>query len=243
MTSASVHLHYELLRTLRNRRTFVFSLALPVVLFYAVGSANRHTTTVGISFPLYFMTGMAAYGALFAVFSPGARIAVDRGLGWTRQVRITPLRARTYFVAKAATAYLVALPTLALLYVAGASLGVHLSAAEWLEMTGLLLVGLVPFVLMGIILGHLISADALAPAVGGVVVAFALFGGAFGNLFKAGTLLTLVKLLPSYWLVRAGRSALLNGGWPAEGWVVVAVWSLVLIPLALLVYRRDTSRG
>ena len=53
-------------------------------------------------------------------------------------------------------------------------------------MTGLLLVGLVPFVLMGSLLGHLISVDALAPTVGALVVVFALFGGAFGNFFNTG---------------------------------------------------------
>ncbi len=44
----------------------------------------------------------------------------------------------------------------------------------------MLLVGLAPFVAMGIALGHLLRADALAPAIGGFVVLFALFGGAFG---------------------------------------------------------------
>lgn len=108
-------------------------------------------------------------------------------------------------------------------------------------MTGLLLLGLVPFVLMGIIVGHLISVDALAPTVGALVVGFALFGGAFGNFFNNGVMLTVVKLLPSFWLVGSGQAAV-GGGWPLEGWLVVAVWTLVLVPLACVVYRRDTGR-
>lgn len=54
-------------------------------------------------------------------------------------------------------------------------------------------------------------------------------------------MLALVKLLPSYWLVQAGRTVVVHGSWPAEGWAVVAVWTAVLVPLAGLVYRRDTS--
>ena len=54
--------------------------------------------------------------------------------------------------------------------------------------------------------------------------------------------LTIVKLLPSYWLVQAGKSASGGGDWPAEGWIVVAIWIVALVPLAVLVYRRDTSR-
>jgi ABC-2 type transport system permease protein len=240
--SSTTHVRYEVLRTLRNRRLFIVSVVLPLAVFYAVGSANRHTHTDGVSFPLYFMTGMAAYGALFAVFSPGARIAADRATGWTRQMRITPLRVPAYFAAKALTAYLIALPSLAVLYLAGTSLGVRLTATQWLEMTGLLLVGLAPFVVMGIIVGHLVKADTLPAAMGGLVVLFALFGGAFGAFFTSGAMLTAVKLLPSYWLVQAGKTALGGGSWPAEGWIVTAAWTAVLVLLAALVYRRDTSR-
>jgi ABC-2 type transport system permease protein len=235
------HLRYEVLRTLRNRRFYAVTLALPLLLFCTIGSANRHAQTDGISFLLYFMTGMATYGAMFAVVSPGAHIAVDRSRGWSRQLRITPLRADSYIVSKVATAYLVAVPALALVYLAGASLGVHLRAAQWLEMTGLILVGLAPFVLMGILLGHKVAADALAPAVGGLVVFFALFGGTYGSFFNDGVMLTLVKLLPSYWLVQAGKAALVRGAWPAEGWIVVAAWTLITTPLAVAAYRRDTA--
>ena len=37
------------------------------------------------------------------------------------------------------------------------------------------------------------------------------------------------KVLPSYWLVQAGKTAIGGHGWPAEGWIVVGVWALVLI--------------
>jgi ABC-2 type transport system permease protein len=52
----------------------------------------------------------------------------------------------------------------------------------------------------------------------------------------------IIKALPSYWLAQAGKTALAGGGWPAEGWIVVAAWTAVLVPIAVLVYRRDTSR-
>jgi ABC-2 type transport system permease protein len=236
------HLRYEVLRTVRNHRLFVFTLALPLVLFYVVGSANEHTRTEGVSFLLYFMGGMAVYGALFAVVSPGARIALDRSGGWSRQLRVTTLGSGTYIASKVVTAYLVAIPSLVLLYLAGASLGVDLSVAQWLEMTGLIIVGLAPFVLIGILLGHLVAADSMMPASGGLIVFFALFGGAYGSFFDHGTMLTMVKLLPSFWMVRAGRATLVLGGWPAEGWIVALAWTVVIAPLAVLAYRRDTAR-
>jgi len=239
--SGTTHVRYELLRALRNRRLLFLALALPLVVYYAVAPENRHALADGISFPLYFMSAMAAYGAMWAAISPCSRIAIDRSKGWTRQLRITPLPVWTEILAKVLTAYLVALPTLALLYLAGVSLGVRLDAAQWFEMTGLLLVGLAPVVAAGIALGHLLTVDALTPAVAGFVVLLALFGGAFGQLFPRGVMLTIVKLLPSYWLVHASKTVTGSGNWPAEGWIVVAVWTLCLIPLAAIAYRRDTT--
>ena len=82
------------------------------------------------------MTGMAAWGTMVATISSGARIAAERQIGWTRQMRITPLPVRTYFSVKILSGYLMALLTMAALYLAGTSLGVRLSAGGWLRMTG-----------------------------------------------------------------------------------------------------------
>ncbi len=241
--SSATHFRYEIVRTFRNRAFLYLTLALPLVLFLSIASANRHAIYQGIKFPLYFMTAMAVYGALFAVISPGGRTARDRASGWTRQMRITPLRPRTELTAKVVSTYLVALPSLALLYLAGASLGVRLDATQWLKLTGLLLVGLAPFVLIGLVFGYLLAVDALVPALGGTVILFALLGGVFGfQLAKSGPLFDFMKALPSYWLVQAGKATVVGGGWPAEAWIVIAAWTVVLIPVAGLTYRRSTSR-
>jgi len=243
--SSSTHFRYEVLRVLRNRVFHAVTLALPLVLFFGVASGQRHATFNGTSFPLYFMTAMAVYGSMFAALGPGARIARDISGGWIRQLRITPLRAPTDLVAKVASAYLLALPTLVLLYLAGALLGVRLAASQWLEMTGLILVGLVPFVIIGFVVGYLMPVDALTPALGGIVVLFSLFGGVYGfELAKSGLMFDVMKALPSYWLVQAGKSvAVSGGGWPGQAWLVIAIWTVVLVPIAGLAYRRNTARA
>jgi ABC-2 type transport system permease protein len=243
--SSSTHFRYEVLRVLRNRVFYAATLVLPLVLFFGVASGQRHATFNGTSFPLYFMTAMAVYGSMFAAVGPGARIARDISGGWTRQLRITPLRAPTDLAAKVASAYLLALPTLVLLYLAGALLGVRLAASQWLEMTGLILVGLVPFVAIGFVVGYLMPVDALTPALGGIVVLFSLFGGVYGfELAKSGPLFDVMKALPSYWLVQAGKSVAVGGsGWPGQAWLVIAIWTVVLVPIAGLAYRRNAARA
>jgi ABC-2 type transport system permease protein len=82
----------------------------------------------------------------------------------------------------------------------------------------------------------------LGPAIGGVTSLFALLGGSYGPLITGGFLLSVVKFIPSYWLVQASHTALQGGGWPLEAWIVIAVWTLVLSILAVRVYERDTER-
>jgi ABC-2 type transport system permease protein len=239
----TTYLRYELLRSFRNWRFVTFSLAYPVILYFAVAAPQRHQTFDGVAFPVYFMAGMATVGAMIAVLSSGARIAAERSVGWTRQLRITPLRTRDYLGAKVLAGFLTAALAIALVSLAGTALGVRLSAGEWLTMIGLLLVGLVPLVVLGILLGHLATPDSLAPAVGATMTALALLGGAYGFLLaKSGVMFTAIKLLPSYWLVQAGKTASGGGEWPAEAWLVIAVWTIALVVLAVLAHRRDTAR-
>ncbi|MGH9046673.1 MAG: ABC transporter permease [Acidimicrobiales bacterium] len=240
--SSVAYTRIEVLRTFRNGRFFILSLAFPLVLFFFVAGANRHKTLGGISFPLYYMVGMASWGAMAAVMSGGARIALERSVGWTRQMRITPLSVYAYFQSKVLSSYLMAIVSLVLLYAAGLSLGVHMATTRWLEMTGLLIVGLIPFVVLGILLGHLLTVDSMGPALGGIVAVFALLGGSYGPLATSGALHSIAENLPSYWLVQAGYVALGAGAWPAHGWIVLGVWSVVLLRFAFVVYRRDTAR-
>lgn len=239
----SLYLRYEILRTFRNRRFLVFSLGFPLVMFLVVGGSNRHAVLDGISFPLYYMIGMTSWGAMAAIISSGARIAGERHDGWTRQMRITPLPARTYFGSKVVSGYLLAGLSMVVLYAVGSFLGVRLSAGQWLTMTGLLLVGLVPFVILGIMLGHLLTAESAGPAVGGLTAVFALLGGTWFPLATGGLLLSVVKCVPSYWLVQAGKTALGGGSWPAQGWIVIIAWTAVLVAAAALAYRRSAARG
>ena len=238
----SVYVRYEVMRTFRNWRFLLLSLGFPLVLFLIVAGSNRHARLDGVSFPLYYMTGMAAWGGMVAVISTGGNIANERQLGWARQLRITPLPRRIYFQAKVLCGYLMAMLTLAVLYLAGAIVGVNLDAGAWVAMTGLILVGLIPFLVLGILLGHLLRTDSLGPAMGGVTSLFALLGGAWGPLATTGVALSVVKVLPSYWLVQAGKTAIGGHGWPAEAWAVLGVWVLGLGWLAQRVYLRDTAR-
>ncbi len=239
------YVRYELIRTLRNRRFFLISLVIPLILYFVIAGPNRHVgdfSGSGVSFPLYYMVGLASLGTMGAMLSSGARISAERAVGWNRQLRITPLTPRAYFRVKVLTGYMMACVSLLALYLAGTSLGVSLSAGEWVKMTALLLIGLIPFAALGIMLGHMLTPDSIGPAMGGGVSLLALLGGAYFPITGSGFLAELAKLLPSYWLTQASRVVLDGRTWTLEGWLVVAGWTVVLSVLAARAYRRDTGR-
>jgi ABC-2 type transport system permease protein len=243
--SAATYTRYELLRTFRNRRFFVFSLGFPLILYFVIAGPNKNDHDfggTGISAPVYYMIGLTAFGAMNAVLAAGARIAGERAVGWNRQLRITPLTTRSYFRAKVLTGYLMAGCTIAVLYISGATMGVRLPAGDWLEMTGLILVGLVPFVSLGILFGHLLTVDSIGPAMGGSTALFALLGGTWFPVGD-GTMKDIAEAIPSYWLVQASHVGLGGSAWGALGWAVIAAWTVVLTALAARAWRRDTAKG
>jgi ABC-2 type transport system permease protein len=242
MSTSLTYLRYELLRTVRNTRFFIFSLIFPLILFYVVAGANKSLTLGGIPFPTYYLAGMISWGTMAAVLAGGARIAAERSVGWNRQLRLTPLTPRTYFRAKVITGYALAAVSIVLLCAAGVSLGVHLSPSRWATMIGLILLGLIPFAALGVWLGHVLTVDSMGPALGGLTALFALLGGAWGPIGQSGFMLRLIELLPSYWLVQAGHVAYTGETWPAKAWIVIAVWAAVFTGLAARAYRRDTQR-
>ena len=250
--SSATYVKFELLRTIRNRRSFFFSLAFPIVMYFLLAGPNRNNHNfggsaahpTGLFAPQYYMLGLLSFGSMIAVLSGGARIAAERSVGWNRQLRLTPLSPRTYFRTKIATGYLMAGVSIVLLYVSGIALGVRMPLGDWFRVTGLVLVALVPFAALGIALGHLLTVDSMGPVMGGVTSILAFLGGTWFPITGGGFFVEFCKSLPSFWLTRAGQVGL--GGqsdpWGARGWLTIAAWSVLCAVFAMWAYRRDTAR-
>lgn len=245
MNRGLAYLAFEVRRSFRNRRLVSFSLIFPLVFYYLVAGPNRNVhdlSGTGIDAPLYYMAGLAAFGVMSAMLSAGARIAAERGIGWNRQLRITPLRPSTYLVTKVVTGYVSALLTLAVLFVAGTTLGVRLGAVEWLEMIGLMLVALVPFAAIGVFLGHVATSDSIGPVIGFGTGILAFLGGTWFPITGDGAFAQIARVVPSYWLVQASHVGLGGPAWSVEAAIVLPAWTLCFGLLAMRAYRRDTGK-
>jgi ABC-2 type transport system permease protein len=239
------YLRSEIRRNLRNPRYLLFALGMPLVLFVAFGAADSKEHLGGITVSSYVMISMATFGAMSAVFSTGGRIAVERSIGWNRQLRLTALSGRSYVAGKAMAAFAVAIPSLVIVFVAGALAShVHLSAGRWL-VTGLsILLSLLPIAALGIWLGYATKAESVGAVSGGIYSLLALLGGLwFPVTLFPGWIVAVVKVLPMYWVAQAGRAAL-QGSWVGwQGVAVLALWTAVLATLASRAYRRSTRRS
>ena len=213
--NTAVYIRYELLRAFRNTRFFIISLVVPA----AAVPPDRRTEPPRAArrHPVRHLL----HGGHDQLGGDGRRDRRRRphrgrrAVGWHRQMRVTPLPVRTYFEAKVLTGYLMAGVTIVAVGPRRLSLGVRLSVADWVTMTVLILIGLIPFAVLGILVGHLVTVDSMGPAIGGLTALFALLGGAWGPIVAAECLLRFAEALPSYWLVQAGKAAVGGEGWPA----------------------------
>ena len=74
-------------------------------LFFAFGGSAGWDDTVGYgNVAAYIMVSMALYGAALTAASAGAMVAMERAMGWSRQLRLTPLSPVAYILMKAIVA-------------------------------------------------------------------------------------------------------------------------------------------
>jgi len=229
----------------RNVRFLVLTVALPLLLFLLyVNLYKGEDTGNGISVVAYLMVSMASFGCIGAAINTGARIAVERQTGWNRQLRLTALPARGYLVAKAVVSMLVTLPALVLVFIAGATVGdVSLSAAGWLT-TGLAVwLGLIPFAVLGLVIGFAGTVDTVQPISMITYLGLSILGGLWFPVEQFPTFMQhLAKLLPSYWTAEIARAPLAHSAIPLTGVLVLAAWTIGLTVVGMVAYRRSGAK-
>lgn len=239
----ATYLRLEILRVLRQPQTAVFTIGLPVVLFLVFSSLFSGGLG-GIGSDAYTMQSMAAYGSLGACLFSASAIALERRMGWNRQLRLTPLPPVMYVLVKGLTAWLVAVPALLLVYVAGAARGVAMPVWQWTALFGVTWAALLPFVLLGIALGFMGTSESIQAITAFLMIGLALLGGLWFPVEIMPELMAhIARALPSYWLGMAGRAVM---GAPGFGWIGVGAlvgWTAALGMFAAIRYHSDTKRA
>jgi len=229
----------------RNVRFLVLTVALPLLLFVLYSNIYQgQDAGGGLSVVAYLMVSMASFGCIGAAINTGARIAIERQTGWNRQLRLTALPARSYLIAKGTVSMLVTLPALLLVFVAGATIGgVSLSAGQWLGTGVTVWLGLIPFAVLGLVIGFAGTVDSVQPISMITYLGLSILGGLWFPVEAFPSFLQEVaKLTPSYWLADLGRSMLAGGGVQLTAVLVLTGWTIVLAAWGAVAYRRSGKK-
>jgi ABC-2 type transport system permease protein len=236
-------LKLEVRRVLRNRRTVMFILVFPSMFFFMFGAAAKKGANAGGPGALaYIMISMAVYGAMVGTTAGGAAVAVERSLGWSRQLRLTPLRPAAYVAMKVLTAMTLGLIAIVTEFAVGAMSGVHMGPATWL-LSGLAawLCSFV-FAAFGLFMGFLLPSENVMQFVGPILAVLAMFGGLFIPLSQLSpTMRTVAQFSPVWGVGIIARSPLI-GGFTTGAVASVMVWTLLFGGGAMTLFRRDTAR-
>jgi len=238
-------LSIEVRRLLRNRRTVVVTVVVPVVLFLLFRMNKRDVAVAGIEFTTATtMIGVAVYGAMLAATSGGAMVSIERAQGWSRQLRLTPLRPAAYIAIKIIVAMLLGLSSVAVVYVSGAFDGVQMAPAEWVTTAILAWGASLVFAAFGLFMGYLLPSENVMQVIGPILGIFALLGGLFVPLSLLPPVMqTVGPLMPTYGVVSIARFPLVEGAFDPAWLLSVVVWTVAFAGAATALLRRDTQRA
>lgn len=241
----ATYLRMEVVRLLRNKRVLIFSMLMPAVLLLIFGGLYKKDALNGVGAAAYLMVSMGLFGSMTAAIGSGGTIAVERGIGWNRQLRLTPLPSSSYIATKVVLSLLMALPPLLLTWIIGASaLDVRLSASTWLLITVGAWLGAIPFAALGLLVGYLAKPDSVQQISGLLYMLLAAFGGIWVPAEQMPQLMhRIAEWTPAYWTGQVARSPLFHASLDAHGIWIMLGWTALFGTLALRRFRADTARA
>lgn len=235
------YVRLEVRRTLRDPGFVIFGAGMPVLMYLLFTTIGQGGNPDIAEWKVTSMVGMAAYGALGAAMGTGTGIAEDKQLGWLRQLRITPVRARQVVLGRAIAGSVTVLPALLLVLAAGGlANGVRLEAWQWPVLVVLLWVGALPFTLLGIGNGYRLTAQTTGVLNVGCLIGLAVIGGLWFPVEAfPHWLATIAGYTPANRFAQLGWSTTAGA---APGLSTVAVllgWLLLCGSYAVVSYRRS----
>jgi ABC-2 type transport system permease protein len=241
-------LRLEIKRLLRNRRTMIFTMIMPVVFYLVFGlSIKDKQQSLGAgahgNVSAFIMISMALYGAVLATTSGGSMVSIERAAGWSRQLRLTPLAPLAYVITKMLTALMLGAASVLAVYVAGGITGKAAMAPHlWVITAACVWVGSLMYAAFGLFMGYLLPTENVMQVLSFALVIFAFAGGLFLDLTTMPHWYqTFAQFTPLWGLNQLVHAPLgISVGW-AEVANVVA-WLAIFVGGAVWRFRKDTAR-
>lgn len=233
----------ELRRMLRNRRTIIFTLVFPAAMFFAFGSSNDAGQSVGRgNVAAYVLVSMALYGAALTAAASGTTVALERSLGWSRQLRLTPLNPAAYILVKALVALVLGALAVAVVNVAGVlQHKPSMPTSVWLSCAVLTLFCTLVFAALGVFVGYLVPGENAMQVLGPGLALFSFLGNVFIPIHQGSTMWHIASLTPMFGVAEVSRAPL-TGELPWYAVLNAVVWFVLFVAGAAWRMSRDTAR-
>lgn len=239
-------LKLEVRRLTRNPRTILIAIVAPVIFFLIFG-LNRSYDKIPAghgNLSAFVMVSVALYGAVLATTFGGALVSMERSQGWSRQLRLTPLKPAAYIAVKVTTALVLGAASVAAVYIIGSvTHKASMSAGLWIATGVSVWVGSLLFAAFGLFVGYLLPAENVMQLIGLIVGLLSFAGGLFIPISQfAVAVQDVLKWSPLYGLNELVHTPLLGNGvdWT---WVVnVLGWLVIFSAGAMWRFRKDTAR-
>ncbi|MEM7483252.1 MAG: ABC transporter permease [Acidobacteriota bacterium] len=238
---------YELLKTFRMPAFVLPTLAFPWMFYILFGLAFK-APGAALSMPTYLLATYGVFGVMgVALFGFGVTTATERGQGWLRLKRASPMPPAASTFAKTVMATVFGtLVYLGLALLAAGGGDVSLGAGNWLLLGGVLIGAMLPFVALGLTFGYLCGPHAAPAVINLIYLPMAFLSGLWMPIkILPGFIQKIATFLPSYY---AAQLALGVVGMPMRETAVrsvlaLAAFAAVFLTTAWLAQRRDRSRS
>jgi ABC-2 type transport system permease protein len=235
-------LGFELRRSVRNVRFLVMIVAFPVLLYLIY--AKQHGTSQGLTAATYLLVAMAVWSGMgSAMFSTGPQLAKERQSGWMRQLRVSPISAPRWFVAKLIQGILLIVPGFAVLIALGFGYGhIHLAAGRVAVLAAVLVLGAIPFCVLGLVIGLTFDGQTAQVAQMITMLVLAFLGGIFIAMHNLPHAMQLIgKALPSYHLAQLGWNSVAGTSLGLSNVLALAAWTVGLGLVAVWRWRQEST--
>jgi ABC-2 type transport system permease protein len=229
----------------RSRELAFFTFALPIILYFLLGSVYGDDEVDNVAGADYLLAGMLGYGAASTAFAGLAiLLVVRREQGILKRLRATPLPASTYLTAVLTSIVLIFGLESALMIVIG-RVGFDTALPErFLSLAVALLLGAASFAAMGVGLSGLVrSAEGASAVVNAIYLPVSFISGAFFSPESFPAFLeAIANVLPLTYFIELVRDVMLHGSqiWDEPTAVaVIAAWGAAGLVVAVRSFRWE----
>ena len=238
---------HEFLKLIRIPIFAVSTIALPVMFYVLLGVAFGGDETGGVGRTTYLLATYGTFGVIgAALFGFGVSVAVERGQGWMRLKRVSPMPPQAYFVAKVVMSTAVSALIIGALFILGTTLGgVRMPATQWISLGLMLITGALPFSAMGLAFGYLVGPNSAPAMLNLVYLPMAFASGLWIPIHQLPAFVQgIAPALPPYHFAQLalGTVGAAEGGSQALHAVALPAFTAFFLIVAAWGFRRDEGR-